>query len=280
MRLVLYPAFFRIRAWRCSPRVWAALLLGMGTCLHNGALYLTFINGTGGSAQILEAYIVIGNRATFLLGVLLGGLLLLSDTPFVTPISQYEVLRTGRKRWFWTQVIYIFLASVLYVLLILAFTCLVTVVHSKTFWGNTWSRGMELLAVRRPEFVIRKFAFDFPFPALLRETSPYGAAAATLVFNGLYLGMMGCCILAVNLRSERNPGWVAAAMLHMFGYIIYTNGGLFIPLRYSLLCCAIPVYHYEEGFRMSTVYSFAVLALFCLVFVVVGRIQIWKMRFK
>lgn len=267
---------YHIRAWGGNPRVWAAFLLGMGICLYNSARYLSFINGIDSSAQILESYIVIGNRAPFLLGVLLGGLLLLSDAPFVTPLSPYEVLRTGRKCWFWTRVIYIVFASVLYVLLMLAFTCLVTAVYSKIFWRNAWSEGMYMLAVRQPEFVIRKYVFAFPFPELLQKTSPCRAAFDTLIFNSLYLSVMGCCILAVNLRSRRNLGWVVAAVLHIFGYMAYTNGGLLIPLRYSLFCCAIPAYHYEEGLRMSAVYSFAALCFFGLAFAVAGRRQISK----
>ena len=49
--------------------------------------------------------------------------------------------------------------------------------------------------------------------------------------------------------------------LHILNYLIYANGGALLPLRFSLLCCASPAYHYTEAFGMSPLYSLAALGL-------------------
>ena len=251
----------RMKAWRSSPRVWAAFLLGIGLGLKNLYGFLSFANGTGYSVQAFEAYILLGCRVGNFLGILVGCLLLVADAPFVSQMSGCEAVRAGRKKWVAGQMLYTPLACGLYSLAMLAAAAAASVLVSGAFWENRRGEAMTMLAVKQPDFALRRFYLSFPFPELLSHTTPAGAAALTLIFNTAYMTLAGWCILLVNLLTNRNLGWIAGACLHILNYIIYANGGALLPLRFSLLCCASPAYHYTEGFGMSPLYPLAALGL-------------------
>lgn len=279
MRLILHLTYYHIKAWKSSLRIWAAFFLGLGICLKNGIQYLSFIHVMDSSVQIFEPYIVIGSRIPFFMGILLGSLLLLSDAPFVNTLSQYEIIRIGRIKWLWGQITYIFISCILYSIMMLAFLCIVTVFYSEPSLENTWSEGMNILAVKQPAFIVRKFAFSFAFPEMIDALTPLKAVGETLVFNSLYMFFIGCVILVVNLMTKRCLGWVMAAMLHILGYISYANGGMGIPMKCSLLCCAVPAYHYIQALEMSSQYAFILLSILSILLIGVGRKLILRAEF-
>ncbi len=268
MSSILIPAGYHIRSWKTNFRIWAAFLLGFGICLKNGSMFLSCMKAMHSSAQIFEAYIVIGSHITWFMGILLGSFLLLSDAPFVNDLSKYEIIRTGKIKWFWSQISYIFISSILYSLIIFIFLCILTVLYAEPLFENTWSEGIRILAVKQPVYVIRKFAFSFPFPEMIENLSPLGAAVKTMFFGSLYMSLTGFVIFAGNLCSFHGLGWVLAAMIHILGYISYANLGLVIPMKFSLLCCAVPAYHDGE---MSSLYSFVLLSIVCIISIAAGR---------
>lgn len=260
-----------LKSWRFNYHVPAAFLLGTALCLKNMYGYLSFANGIGSPVHVFEPYIIIGSRVPFFMGVLLGNLLLLSDAPFVNPVSKYEILRVGQKKWFWSQILYVIFSCILYSLYILALTGITASLYSQTYIQNAWSSAMDLIAVRQTDLVIQKYAFSFAFPELVRSASPCAAAFFTFVFNTLYMVLIGFCILVVNLLSGSGFGWIAAAMIHIIGYVAYANSGIGIPLRVSLLCCAAPAYHYISGLKMSAGYCFCLFFLLNIGFACIGR---------
>lgn len=271
MKTVMTLAYQHLKSWRSNYHVLAAFLFGTAVCLKNSYGYLAFANGIGSSVQVFEPYIIIGSRIPFLMGILLGSLLMLSDAPFVSPISKYEILRTGHKKWFWSQTAYIFFSCILYLLYVLLLTCIVALLYANAYAGNTWSNAMDMVAVKQTDLVIQKYAFSFAFPELIHSTSPFGAAFLTIVFNWLYMVLIGLGILVVNLLSNASYGWIAAAVVHIIGYIAYANGGIVIPLRYSLLCCCAPAYHYISGLGMPSGYSLCLFLVLNIDMVCLGR---------
>lgn len=270
MRTITTLTYRHLKSWRLNYHVLAAFLLGTALCLKNMYGYLSFANGIGSPVQLFEPYIIIGSRIPFFIGVLLGNLLLLSDAPFVSPVSKYEILRVGQKKWFWSQILYIIISCILYSLYILMLTGVIAFLYSQICVQNVWSNAMDMVAVKQIDLGI-KYGFSFAFPELIRSVSPYAAAFFTFVFNSLYMILIGFCILIVNLLSVSGFGWIIAAIIHIIGYIAYANIGIGIPLKVSLLCCAAPAYHYISVLRMSAGYSFCLLFILNISFVCIGR---------
>lgn len=276
MSAVIRLIYLHFKSWRLNYHVLAAFLLGTALCLKNCYGYLSFANGIGSPVNIFEPYIIIGSRIPFLMGIMLGYLLLLSDAPFVSLASKYEMLRVSQKKWFWSQAIYIFLSCILYSLYILVLTGIVAFLYSQTYLQNMWSNVMDLTAFKQTDLVIKKYAFSFAFPELISSVSPFGAAFLTVVFNSLYMVFIGVCIFVVNLACSAGFGWIVAALVHMAGYIVYANGGFLIPFRYSLLCRSAPAYHYISGLKMPSGCSFGIFLTLIISIVCIGRYCISK----
>lgn len=270
MKYITWSVIHHIGTWKVNFRVLAALLLGCGITLTNIGKYLSFAHAVGYSVQIFEPYIVTGSNILFLMGVFLGSLLLLSDAPFVTEMSKYEMLRIGRKKWLVSQIVYIVIACILYSVVILLFTVVVSAVSSDCIWSDSWSRTMVMLAERQPGFA-DQFRFSFKFPDYIRSTKPFAALWLTFLYNNLYMVTMGLCMLVFHLFIKRNAGWVAAMALHIVGYMIYANAGWgIISVKYSLLCCAAPGFHYVAAYGMGNGYSFMLFAAIIIFLIFAG----------
>lgn len=280
MKLVMRKVYAQIKEWKYEGRVVAAFLLGMGLCIKNSGTYLLYVKQSEGITQIFEPFIILGSRIPFMMGIMLGGMFLLSDAPFIKPISVYEVLRGGYRQWFLSEVVYIVCASLLYSMMILFSSCIFAACCSKISALNTWSSSIKVLAYQQPEYVVRKYAFAFPYPELLDNVSPLQAVLETVTFQSLYLSLIGMCMMVVNLLSEKNIGWIIAAMIHVLGYIAYANSGMIIPLKYSMLCCASPAFHYINGLNMSVKYSFLLLAVSSAILGFMGSQRLLKTGFN
>lgn len=270
MRAIITLIYCHFKLWRLNYHVSAAFLLGIALCLKNCYGYLSFANEISSPVNIFEAYIIIGSRIPFLMGILLGNLLLLSDAPFLSSVSKYEMLRVGQKKWFWSQIIYIFVSCILYSLFILLLTAIVAFLYSEIYVRNVWSNAMDLIAVKQTDIVVKKYSFSFAFPELISSISPFGAVFFTVTFNSLYMVFIGVCILVVNLVCRANFGWIVAAIAHMIGYIVYANGGFLIPFRYSLLWRSAPAYHYISALKMSSGDSFCLFFILIISIVCIG----------
>lgn len=270
MKYITWSVIYHIGTWKVNFRVLAALLLGCGITLTNIGRYFSFAHAVGYSVQIFEPYILTGSNVMFFMGILLGCLLLLSDAPFVTPMSKYEIIRIGRKKWLMSQIVYIIIACIVYSIVILLFSVAVSTFAGDFFLSNHWSQTMVMLAERQPGFA-DNFRLSFKFPDYIRSTKPFTALLLTFLYNNLYMVVMGLCMFVFNLLINRNAGWVAAMALHIVGYIIYANAGFgIVSVKYSLLCCAAPGFHYVAAYGISNSYSFMLFAAIVLFLIFAG----------
>lgn len=261
MKTVL-SSLYHIGTWLRNPRIVSSILLGAVLCLYSIFRYFQFSNAIGSSVQIFEAYIIVGSYAPFFLAMFLGSLLLISDAPFVTSLSRYEIVRMGRKNWLTSQIIYIVLSCALYSLIMLCFCIVYTLIFCKVSPANSWSASITMLAEKQPTFAANKFKISFPYPDYLHAVSPLFSVLLTFFFNTAYSSILGLCILLFNLMTNQNWGWIPAAVLHIFGYIIYANGGYFIPFKFSLFCCALPAHLFTSELNMSPIYALIVFMVF------------------
>lgn len=268
-----------IKSWHRNYRVIAAFLLGISMCLFNMFRYLNFAQAIGTDIHIFEGYVYCGNDIPSYIGMLLGALLLLSDAPFVTTMSPYEMLRFGRKKWVLSKIIYIIAANLIYSLTMLLMTGLFSLLFSHGFIANQWSNAMVMLAERQPEFAALKFMLSFPYSAFIDGVTPYGAAGFTVLLNAAYSIFVSLCILSVNLFSDKNIGWVIGGGIHLVGYVIYSNSAILsFPVEISLLIRAVPALHFFGEADMTITVSLCVfvvliLALCSLCFKLSHRIE-------
>lgn len=246
-------------SWLNSLHVLAAFLVGITLSIYFEERLLGYSNQLRNMLQVCEPYVYITSEPKMFGAVMLGGLLLLSDAPFLTPLSQDEMLRIGRKKWVSSQICYIFLVSFLYFTMLLLTTAVVGSFGCGVYFVGGWSDTMEILSFTNPSAAVTNFHLRFDAPEMLQAISPAAAALEGIFFQGLYLGMIGLTILCVNMNTRRNYGWIVGSVLHFMGYLIYANSGFGMQAKHSLLCCVIPGFHYVPSMGMPGIYCFFLL---------------------
>ena len=76
--------------------------------------------------------------------IILGALLLFCDAPFLNQNSSWQILRAGRKNWFWGNMAYIWLLSLVYAAILSLLPVLLMIPHLE--WTAEWGKVLGTLA--------------------------------------------------------------------------------------------------------------------------------------
>ena len=77
----------KLRAWTTNFRIAAAFMLGFAMTAYYARRYIEYACTLGAEIQSFEVYIWLASQPRPFCFLILGGLLLLSDAPFLTPLS-------------------------------------------------------------------------------------------------------------------------------------------------------------------------------------------------
>lgn len=268
---VIRSAWQQIKAWPQDLRVLSSFLLGIVICVYNVSELCDFSIFLGSGVQILESYIFIGSSPRLFMGVLLGNLILVSDSPFITSLTAYETAKIGREKWLWSRIVYLFFTCFIYLLILILATAVFAALSCGIEFGNEWSDSFRMLAEKNPDFAARSFGISFPYPEFTARTTPYSAIILTLFFNWVYIVLIALSIFCVNLLSDQNLGWIVGSGIHIAGYIVNANLGFFYDIRLSPLCWAMPVNYFIETNRMSSLFYAALFAFLIIVLLDICR---------
>lgn len=76
--------------------------------------------------------------------IIIGALLLFCDAPFLNSGSGWQILRAGRKKWFWGNMAYIWLMSLIYAVVLSLLPVFMTIPFVE--WSDGWGRVLGSLA--------------------------------------------------------------------------------------------------------------------------------------
>lgn len=261
MKGVISSTWNKLQSWVTNYRIAAAFLFGIVVAIRYSLRYISYVKDFGSAVQCFETCIWLGSQPRSLCFLILGGLLLLSDAPFLTPLSLQEMLRIGRIKWVWSQIIYIITASILYFSILFLFVSILSSAMVGTYLLGGWSTPLKALASQRTSAAITNYGITFPFPEMLQKLTPIKAMIACILFNSMYLSVICLPILCVNLLTKENVGWIVGSSIHFLGYMMQANEGYELnwSMKYSLLCCSIPGYQYTPERDMPPLYCFAML---------------------
>lgn len=261
MRCILLPLGNKFHAWVHDLRILAGFVLGITILLFYAARYVAYAKAMGSMIQCFETYIVLSSTPQAFCFLMLGGLLVMSDAPFLTPLSQQEMIRIGRKKWLIGQIVYIFSASFAYFLILVALSFLYSSAVAGTYLLGGWSGSMKILAIQQPRAAAYNYTLTFPFPNLVETISPNVTVIASVLLQILYLSLVSLMILFGNLVFKTNCGWIIGSSFHFVNYMIAANGGYGMNVKYSLLCCTILGYQFSPELEMPPLYCFGVILL-------------------
>lgn len=213
LRQIRMAAMMNFGRWGRSPQIWLAFGLGFVACFLLSGKVLDFAKAQGTLVQLFEPFIWTFGDANSILLISLCLLLLFGDLPNLDNEVPLYLVRMTRARWMAGQLLYLVLATTLFVGFILASTCLLA--GSQAYRANLWSDTAGILGYSSIGESIAVPAFV----KVLELTFPYPCAAHIF---GLVLGyslLLSALIFFFNLLGGR-AGMAAGAVFSGFGFFL------------------------------------------------------------
>lgn len=214
MNLVIGTAFYNFRQWRGNTRIAATFILAFILCFLLTDKTISFAEAQGTTMQLVEAFIwSFGDSNSILLSSLLL-LLLFSDMPFITTATPFFLVRGSRRTWVVGQMVYICLATFIYLFFILASTCVLSMRMSYT--ANSWSRTAAILAYSNE-------GENIALPAtvkVLEMSRPYQAMINIFLLILLYTLVMVFVMMFFNVCKGQLAGVVSVLVFSVYGMLL------------------------------------------------------------
>ena len=213
-RQVCAVAQYNFRGWHKNPRILLTFALAFVLCFLLSDKAVRFAVEYGTTMQLVEAFVwTFGDSNSILLSSLLL-LLLFADMPFITSGTPFYLMRINRRTWVAGQALYIAVATLLYLLFILAATSLVCMRQS--FIGNMWSETAAILGYSGAGQRVA-------LPALVKTlemSRPYQCMGTIFLLMLLYTLLLAFVMLLCNLWKGQRAGVVGAFALSLFGFLL------------------------------------------------------------
>lgn len=196
--------------------------------------------------------------------LILGALLLFCDAPFLSPNSQWQILRAGRRGWFWGNILYILFTAFCYTLLLAVLPILICIPY--VGWSEEWGKVLGTLAQTTAAARFHLKPFDY---RILLYHSPQEAMLLTILSVWLNVVLIGMVNYTLNLWVRKGIGTAVSVILGLSPLLITRL--LNMTLGYYLsppLWMSFAYYKWGEyGIGVPVGYAYGVLIgliLFCI----------------
>lgn len=274
--------------WKWEYRVWIVGILTvvlLGRYLHGINLY-GFTYGTRVTPFLLLVLFKDSHIANGLLKVLLylGAICLLSNAPFVTDITSYQILRSGKRSWIAGKCMYIWLTSFLYVIFIACIAGIIVLptVSVNDLWGSTLRDWVS----KKNNWEVYAQSLEIP-SLIIKLIYPWAAEILSLFVVGLSFCFLGHLIFFCNLLTNKKAIGIGLSVLFVMldpviSYFAFSEQQkwmyLFSPINWSSLELWTIV---GSGKPLSAQYAYGMylLLILCLtagIFIVASKKEILK----
>lgn len=234
-----------------SPRLYLALLLGCAIQIISVFPLLDFSKAMGQPLGIFEAFIYFNTDTYTATCAFLGAILMVSNIPFSSQNETYTLLRISRKTWVSGKILYLLGISAFYYLVL--FAAGVLFISENAFAANIWSLPLTAIAQNQAPELAWEYQVSFPYGYLM-TLSPIMACAASYLLSVCYTFVMSLIIFWLNLRISKVFSYLAAAMVHVVGYILTVGFMTAFYRRFSLLANSLLMYHNISGSEAESIY--------------------------
>ena len=219
MQTVLLLCINNYRRWLANPRVYVLFIL-IGLFVSN--LTRPALNFSLETGVATTPWIVPFMLADFHVSIifLVGVVLLFCDAPFINDLTPYECVRSGKMCWLAGQLLYLFTASMIYVLF-LNLACLISLLPNlglSAEWGSiitTFARTNADLQYAS------SFAYSYTILQTYQPLSAVAISSLLLFFEALFIGLT---MFIINLTSKRTTGVVVGIMLALLPSLFVRSG--------------------------------------------------------
>lgn len=214
IRMVVYVCVTNIKkAWRLPKTyiaiLWVAFLFTTFTQLLKQFCITVNINSSPWIFPFLTNDF--GNQ----MFIILGALLLFCDAPFLNQNSMWQILRAGRIRWFSGNLLYIWIMSLIYTLILGILPILLTLPYIE--WTAGWGKVLGSLAQTNAASQIGINTLDY---SIMVHFTPAQAMVLTLLAVWLNVVLIGMLNYTFNLIVKNGIGAVASVILGLTPLLI------------------------------------------------------------
>lgn len=214
IRQIFYIAGYNFRRWRRNPRIGITFTLAFILCLMLSDKVVSFAQDYGTILQVTEVFIwTFGDANSIMISTLLL-IVLFADMPFITTETPYLLYRVKIRTWIWGQIIYVIIATLIYVLFLLIVTCLICAPDS--FAGNQWSDTAALLGYSG---VGSKIAIPASVKAM-EHTYPYQCTGIIFLMVLFYTMLVSTFMMLINLLKKGSWGIAGAFGVNIYGLLL------------------------------------------------------------
>ncbi len=205
---------YNFRMWRGNMRVILSFALAFVLCFLLSDKAVKFAYEMDTTMQAFEAFVWTFGDANSVLLVSLLLVLLFADVPFLGAGVPYYLVRMKRSVWAWGQLVYILIATFIYMLFIFAATTLICMKNS--FIGNKWSETAAILGFSGA-------GKEIALPALIKTlemSRPYKCAATIFLLMLMYTLVLSLIMLLLKIRHGRAAGIAGAFGFSLYGFLL------------------------------------------------------------
>lgn len=235
------------------------LLLIIGFILDNGVRVLVMhAQQVRQPIGIFEGFIMCMNHWYYLIIFLVGYVLILTGIPRLDSDQLLLIYRTGKKGWFFGELLQMAIVSLLYILLL--FAGCVASAAKYSYIGNIWSNFTIDYKIRYEDLLAdnNRFVDQQVFKYYL----PYEALVHSILLLLLCMVLMGTVTLYFSIRNKKLIAVIGNVVLILFVLIFneYHTGIMWI----SPFCHAVLAMHNTyvfKAFSVSLGYSYGYLLI-------------------
>ncbi len=205
---------YNFRGWKNNPRIIITFGLAFVLCflLTDKAVRFSYEYET--ILQAVEPFIWSFGDATSIMIASLLLILLFADMPFLGAGVPFYLMRTTRLKWMIGQVLYISLATLIYMLFMLLSSIIICA--KQAFPGNMWSETGAILG-----YSGAGKALNLPSTVKAMEMStPYQAMATIFLLMLLYTLLLVMLIFFMNLKKGKFWGIASVFAFSVYGFLL------------------------------------------------------------
>lgn len=225
--------------------------------------------------NILEPFITIVGNMYCIPIVTIAFLITIIDFPDICNNVGFVLIRTGRRRWYLNQIIFLICAIITYLVALLIFSLIFT--SGICFVLNGWSNVVRNLQLPTYEDLSRIYAMATIDLSILNNFRPYPAFAYSIILAILQLMAHGQLQIHCSMRYNRVIGICTSVSMLGLGLALWTAGSdlkWIFPFSNSTIG-----WHYDNYFNEALLplwISFTYLIILNIVIYILGQINIKK----
>ena len=213
LKQVLIIAMENFRRWRRNPQIIMAFCLGFIICFLLSDKVISFAKDSDTVLQILEPFIWTFGDAKSVLIVSLCLLLLFGNMPDLNNEVPFMLVRTNTICWMLGQIVYLVIATLIYMIFILLST--VFLASSHAFVENMWSQAAAILGYSD----IGTELYVPSFVKVMELSFPYESMVNIFLLMIGYALLMSGVILFFNL-FKRKGGMIGGIVFSGLGFLL------------------------------------------------------------